>query len=361
MALKEKNNGQPWYQWPEKLKKRDPDAVWQARQTLKEPIGFHRFVQYLFHKQWEALRSYAHDAGVRIIGDVPIYVPLDSADVWNSPELFFLDEKLDPIAVAGCPPDCFNEDGQLWGNPLYRWDVHKKDGYGWWLRRMAAAGSRYDVVRIDHFRGFESYWAVPYGDATARNGQWLKGPGLDFIGTLRQKLPQVDMIAEDLGFMTADVTALRDASGYPGMKVLGFAFDSREPSDYLPHTYTPNTVCYTGTHDNMTTRQWFETAPKDAVLYATEYMHLTEAEGRTWGVIRTAMASVSDMCIVPLQDLLDLGGEARMNLPGTQSGDNWTWRAKKGCLTDDLAEKMYRLTKLYGRLEIEKIPLNQGD
>lgn len=354
MALKDEKGGKPWYQWEEQLKRREPDAIWQARQELKEQMRFYRFIQFLFHKQWTALRTYAHKAGVRIIGDVPIYVPYDSADVWSNPELFLLDEKLDPVAVAGCPPDCFNEDGQLWGNPLYRWDVHAKDGYAWWVRRMAAAGQRYDMVRIDHFRGLESYWAVPYGDPTARGGKWLPGPGMDFVNALRVKLPQVEMIAEDLGFLTKEVLELRDASGYPGMKVLGFAFDSREPSDYLPYTYTPNTVCYTGTHDNMTTRQWFETAPADAAAYAKEYMHLNEEEGLVWGVIRTAMASVSDVCVVPMQDYLDLGAEARMNFPGTRTSDNWTWRAKQGYLSDALAQRIRKMTKLYGRMTNEE-------
>jgi len=281
---------------------------------------------------------------------VPIYVPLDSADVWASPELFDLDENLDPVAVAGCPPDCFNEDGQLWGNPLYLWEVHAKDGYTWWVRRMAAAGERYDIIRIDHFRGFESYWAVPYGDPTARGGKWLKGPGLGFINAMRKNLPQVEMIAEDLGFLTDDVIALRDASGYPGMKVLGFAFDSREPSDYLPHNYEKNTVCYTGTHDNMTMRQWLETAPEDAREYAVEYMNLSEREGLVWGTIRTAMSSTSDVCIVLMQDYLDLPGTARMNFPGTQSDDNWTWRAEKDYISDALAKKINRMTRLYDRL-----------
>ena len=349
MALKEAHNGAPWYQWEESLRRRDAETIWSYRRELKESILFYSFVQYLFHKQWESLRKYAHSKGVRIIGDVPIYVPYDSADVWANPELFWLDEKLDPVAVAGCPPDCFNEDGQLWGNPLYRWDVHKEDKYTWWIRRLAAAGHRYDVIRFDHFRGFESYWAVPFGDPTAREGQWLKGPGMDFLGTVRKALPDVDMIAEDLGFLTEEVIKLRDDSGYPGMKVLGFAFDSREPSDYLPHTYRENTVCYTGTHDNMTTRQWFETAPADAVKYAAKYMALTEEEGYVWGAIRTAMASVSDTCIVPMQDYLNLGGEARMNFPGTRTSDNWTWRATDGFINDALAEKICAMTVLYGR------------
>ena len=350
MALKDSKQGKPWYQWESQLKRRDPDAIWQARQSLKEQIRFYYFVQYLFDKQWTALRAYAHENDIRIIGDVPIYVPLDSADVWSNPELFELDEQLDPIAVAGCPPDSFNEDGQLWGNPLYRWDLHDQEGYGWWIRRMAAAGTRYDVVRIDHFRGFESYWAVPYGDPTARGGKWIQGPGMRFVNAMRKGLPQVEMIAEDLGFMTQEVKDLRDASGYPGMKVLEFAFDSREPSDYLPHTYTQNTVCYTGTHDNLTMRQWFDTADQAAVDYAIEYMNLSEQEGLVWGVIRTAMASVSDTCVVPMQDYLDLGAEGRMNFPGTQGSHNWTWRAKAGYISDALAEKILRMTKLYGRL-----------
>jgi len=350
MALKAQKGGKPWYQWEKPLKNREPGAIAIARHTLAEDIRFYSFVQFLFHQQWEALRDYAHKAKIRIIGDVPIYVPWDSCDVWSSPELFDLDENLDPANVAGCPPDCFNEDGQLWGNPLYRWDLHAQQGYDWWIRRMAAAGSRYDIVRLDHFRGFESYWAVPFGDPTARGGQWLKGPGMDFIGALSKALPQVEMIAEDLGFMTQEVIDLRDASGYPGMKVLGFAFDSREPSDYLPYTYTPNSVCYTGTHDNMTTRQWFDTASEDSVAYAKEYMSLTEEEGIVWGVIRTAMSSVSDTCVVPMQDYLNLGAEGRMNFPGTQSSNNWTWRAKPGFITDAMAEKIRAMTKLYGRL-----------
>ena len=350
MALKDHNGGAVWNRWEDPLKFRDPDAIWKARQDYREDVRFYRFIQYLFHKQWSALRAYAHEKGVQIIGDVPIYVPVDSADVWTNPDLFELDENLDPVNVAGCPPDGFNEDGQLWGNPLYRWDVMAKDDYGWWIRRMAAAGKWYDMVRIDHFRGLESYWSVPYGDKTARGGVWLQGPGLDFVNALKRQLPQVKMIAEDLGFLTEEVLALRDASGYPGMKVLGFAFDSRESSDYLPYSYSPNTVCYTGTHDNMTTRQWFDTAPQDAADYAREYMALTEEEGIVWGVIRTAMASVSDMAIVPMQDYLELGGEGRMNFPGTRTGDNWTWRAKNDFISKPLAEKIFRMTKLYGRL-----------
>ncbi len=354
MALKGKYQGKPWYGWDEDVKVRRPEAIDKAFEELYDEVQFYCFVQYLFYRQWNALHAYAAKNGIRIIGDVPIYVPLDSVEVWSNPEMFQLDETLTPTEVAGCPPDAFTADGQLWGNPLYRWDVHAAEGYAWWLRRLAAAGTLYDVVRVDHFRGFEAYWSVPYGDATARGGKWNKGPGMDFINALKKGLPHVKFIAEDLGFLTQEVLDLRDESGFPGMKVLEFAFDSREPSDYLPHTYTRNSVCYTGTHDNLTMRQWFDTASGEAVAYATEYMNLTEQEGLVWGVIRTAMASVSDLCVVPMQDYLDLGGEARMNFPGTMTDCNWTWRMKDGSITGALAEKIHSLTKLYGRLGGQK-------
>ena len=350
MALKDKYQGQPWYSWEDNLKFRDPDAMWNVRQELKDEIRFYSFVQYLFYKQWNALRSYATSKNIRIIGDVPIYVPMDSVEVWSSPELFQLDESLNPVAVAGCPPDAFSADGQLWGNPLYRWDLLEQDNYSWWIRRLGAAGKLYDMVRLDHFRGFEAYWSVPYGDTTAKNGKWVKGPGMSFMNALKEQLPELSFIAEDLGFLTQEVLDLRDDSGFPGMKVLEFAFDSREPSDYLPHTYTQNTVCYTGTHDNMTMRQWFETASPEAVQYAKEYMNLNEQEGLVWGTIRTAMASVSNLCVIQMPDYLNLGGEARMNFPGTLSDANWTWRVQDGAINDTLASRIYGLTKLYGRL-----------
>ena len=351
MALKDRYEYKAWYQWPEELKRRQPEALAQARQELSENVRFYCFVQYLFDGQWRSLRQYAHERGIKIVGDVPIYVPLDSADVWSAPELFKLDQDLNPEAVAGVPPDGFTADGQLWGNPLYRGEVHKDTGYSWWLRRLAAAGERYDVIRVDHFRAFEAYWSVPYGDTTARNGHWVPGPGMDFVNAVKQGLPHLELIAEDLGYLTEGVLALRDGSGWPGMKVLEFAFDSKEPSDYLPHTYTQNSVCYTGTHDNMTMRQWFETASAEAVEYACTYMHLTQEEGYVWGTIRTAMASVSDTCVVQLQDYLDLGGQARMNFPGTMTDCNWTWRVDGNLITDALAEKIRRMTVLYGRLQ----------
>ena len=354
MALKDENGGAPWYSWERNLKFRDPDTMWKIRRKLKEQIRFYQFVQFLFYRQWNALHAYAKTQGVEIIGDVPIYVPLDSVDVWRNPELFQLDADLNPEMVAGVPPDGFTADGQLWGNPLYRWDEMEKTGFGWWIQRLSAAGKLYDVIRLDHFRGFEAYWAVPFGDKNARRGKWVQGPGMAFLDAIREKLPDLPLIAEDLGFLTQKVLDLRDASGYPGMKVLEFAFDSREPCDYLPHTYEKNTVCYTGTHDNMTMRQWFDTASEDAADYATEYMNLSKKEGLVWGVIRTAFASVSDLCMVQMQDFLNLGAEARMNFPGTLSDSNWSWRMKPNAATPELAERIRRLTILYDRLGHQK-------
>ena len=349
MALKERHGGKPWYDWEDALKHREGSAMARVKEVLADEIRFYCFVQYLFFRQWNALHAYANENGIQIIGDVPIYVPLDSVEVWSSPRLFQLDKNLNPTAVAGCPPDGFTEDGQLWGNPLYRWDLHKKQGYSWWLNRLRYAGTMYDVIRLDHFRGFEAYWSVPYGDATARNGKWVKGPGMSFVKALKNGLPGLQLIAEDLGFLTQEVLDLRDAGGWPGMKVLQFAFDPKEPSNYLPHTYIQNTVCYTGTHDNMTMRQWFETASREEVDFAVAYMNLNKKEGYVWGAIRTALASVSEMCIIQMQDYLNLGGKARMNFPGTLSDCNWTWRTKDGIINDSLAEKIRSLTCLYAR------------
>ena len=354
MALKGKYQGKPWYEWDEGVKMRRGDAMARAWEELGEDCMFYCFVQYLFYKQWNALHAYAASKGIAIIGDVPIYVPLDSVEVWSNPEMFQLDETLTPKVIAGCPPDAFSADGQLWGNPIYDWEKMKNDGFKWWIRRLAAAGELYDVVRMDHFRGLEAYWSVPYGSATAKAGRWVKGPDMAFIEAVKKGLPELSMIAEDLGYLTQEVLDLRDNSGFPGMKVLEFAFDSREPSEYLPHTYTRNSVVYTGTHDNMTMRQWFETAAPEAVAYASEYMGLTEKEGLVLGTIRNAMVSVSDMCIIQMPDWLNLGGEARMNFPGTLSDANWTWRASSDMINGELAKKIFAMTKLYGRLTEEK-------
>ena len=351
MALKESMGGKIWLEWPEKLKCHDEKVLAEKRKELKDAVQLQYFLQYQFDRQWKKLRSYAGEKGIRIIGDVPIYVPLDSADVWAVPELFQLDESRRPEVVAGCPPDAFTEDGQLWGNPIYDWQKMEATGYSWWIKRLAAAAKMYDVVRFDHFRGFESYWAVPACDKTARNGSWVKGPGLNFIRAIQKALPNLDFIAEDLGYMTKEVRQLQLDSGYPGMKVLEFAFDSREDSDYLPHLYPEDSVCYTGTHDNVTLKQWFEEASAEDVAYAKDYLGLNAEEGYIWGMIRAAMGSVSRICVVQMQDYLELGKSARMNFPGTLSMANWTWRAQEGFDSEALAKKILKITKLYGRIQ----------
>ena len=350
MALKEKFRGQPWQKWSVSLMMRLPEIMASYRKELAAEIRFQYFQQYLFFRQWKALRSYANEKGIRIIGDVPIYVPLDSADVWANPQLFQLDSACRPKLVAGCPPDSFTAEGQLWGNPLYDWDRMRETGYGWWIRRLRAAAKMYDVVRLDHFRGFESYWAVPAGDKTAANGSWKQGPGADFIGAVKEALPELSFIAEDLGYLTPEVKKLQQDSGYPGMKVLQFAFDSREESNYLPHTYTRNSVCYTGTHDNLTLQQWFDEASPEDIGLAKAYLGLNGEEGYVWGMIRGCMGSVSDLCVVQVQDYLGLGGEARMNFPGTLSSQNWSWRAAPGFITEDLTAKIFAITKRYARV-----------
>ena len=351
MALKEANGGATWLNWPEKLMLHDEKALAEKRNELREAVELQYFLQYQFDKQWNALRGYANKKGIRIIGDVPIYVPLDSADVWAAPQLFQLDEERRPIKVAGCPPDSFTADGQLWGNPIYDWQKMHDTGYAWWIKRLRAAAKLYDVVRIDHFRGFESYWAVPAQDKTARNGQWVKGPGMDFVRAIQKALPDLDFIAEDLGFVTPEVRQLQLDSGYPGMKVLEFAFDSREESDYMPHLYPVESVCYTGTHDNVTLKQWFdEAAPEDAAC-AKAYLGLNEEEGYIWGVIRGGMSSVSRLFVAQMQDYLELGKPARMNFPGTLSMANWTWRAAEGFDSDKLAKRIYEMTRLFGRVK----------
>ena len=359
MALKNENSGAAWYTWEDGLKFRRIKALAAAEKRLAEEIRFYSFVQFLFFRQWTALLNYAHANDIEIIGDVPIYVPYDSVEVWTNPKLFQLDKTLTPTSVAGVPPDAFSEDGQLWGNPLYNWKKMADENYDWWIRRMAAAGKLYDVVRLDHFRGFEAYWSVPFDAPTARSGKWIKGPDVAFVKALKEGLPNLKFIAEDLGILTQDVLDLRDNSGYPGMKVLGFAFDGCKENEYLPHNYPTNSVCYTGTHDNMTTLQWFHTASYEALEYLVEYLglddvacHMTQKDF-VWALIRTAMSSVADLCIVPIQDYLTLGGEARMNFPGTTTSANWTWRAEAGFANDQLAKRILAMTKLYGRLAPE--------
>ena len=350
MALKDANGGQAWSNWDKSLRLREKKAMEEATETYSEEIRFYKMLQYLFYQQWNALKTYANEAGIEIIGDVPIYVAGDSADVWANPDQFYLDENLEPIEVAGCPPDAFSDDGQLWGNPLFRWDVMKKDGYTWWTRRIKAMSELYDIIRIDHFRGFDSFYAIPAKDDTAKNGQWKQGPGMDLFCELEKKLGKLPIIVEDLGFLTPSVHKLLKDSGFPGMKVIQFAFDSREESDYLPHTYTNHCVVYTGTHDNDTVMGWMKTAPKASVKYAKEYLNLTKEEGYNWGMMRAAWSSVADMAIVPMQDILGLGSEARINTPSTL-GNNWKWRATPEQIDAKVAKKLYHYMQMYGRVD----------
>lgn len=348
MALKDANGGAAWSEWKQELRFRDEEAMNAVREEYAEEINFYKMLQYLFFKQWWSLKEYANRRGIQIIGDVPIYVAGDSADVWANPEQFYLDENLNPIEVAGCPPDAFSEDGQLWGNPLFRWDVMKADGYRWWTNRIGAMSKLYDIVRIDHFRGFDSYYAIPANDTTAKNGVWKEGPGMDLFNTMEAKLGKLNIIVEDLGFLTPSVLKLVKDSGFPGMKLIQFAFDTREESDYLPHNYQSHSVVYTGTHDNDTILGWMKTAPRDSVNFAKKYFNLTKEEGYNWGMMRGAWASVSDMAIVPMQDILGLDGKARMNTPSTL-GCNWKWRAKADQITPQLAKKVKKYMKMYGR------------
>ena len=348
MALKTCFRGRPWQDWSMSLILRLPAVLEAYRKELDEDVRFHSFLQYQFLRQWEALRSYANGKGIKIIGDVPIYVPLDSADVWAEPTLFQLDSACRPKKVAGCPPDSFSAHGQLWGNPLYDWEKMKKNGYKWWLRRLSAAGRLYDVVRFDHFRGLESYWAVPAGEETAIHGAWEPGPGEDFIRTVNERLPHLEFIAEDLGFVTPQVRALQEFSGYPGMKVMQFAFDSREAGDYLPENYTENSVCYSGTHDNITLLGWSREAAPEDVEKAWQYLGSRD-ESFVDGMIRLCMESRSKLCVIQLQDWLSLGAEARMNTPGVLSGSNWTWRADRAMLTPALAARIRTTTQTHQR------------
>lgn len=349
MAIKDAYHGIAWSEWPEGLKKRDKAALNRARVEYAEDIDFYRMLQYLFFDQWRNLKEYANENGVQIIGDIPIYVAVDSADVWANAKQFYLDEDLNLIEVAGCPPDAFSETGQYWGNPLFRWDVMKKDHYQWWTKRMGVMSRLYDVIRIDHFRGFDSYYAIPAEEDTALNGEWKKGPGMDLFRTLERRLGKLPIIAEDLGFLTDSVRKLLKDSGFPGMKVLQFAFDSREESDYRPHNYDRNCVVYTGTHDNETIMGWFESVPEEVSDLAIEYLHLTKEEGYNWGMLRGAWSSVADLAIIPLPDLLALDNSARINKPSTL-GMNWKWRLVDGQLSEEISDKLYRYTEIYGRL-----------
>lgn len=353
MAIKDSLGGVAWIEWDEDIRLRKPAAMAHYEETLKEDIAFYSYLQYLFATQWSALKAYANGKGINIIGDIPIYVAFDSADTWANPELFQLDEENIPTAVAGCPPDAFSATGQLWGNPLYRWDYHEKTGFAWWIRRLAYCFTIYDVVRIDHFRGFDEYWAIPYGDPTAEFGRWEKGPGYALFEAMKKALGNREVIAEDLGFLTPSVLKLVKKTGYPGMKVLQFAFDSREESDYLPHNYTHNCVVYTGTHDNDTVMGWIPAMSRKDLAFAKKYIGVKRTSDICSNLIRMAYASVADTAIIPIQDYLELGSEARINTPSTLGG-NWEWRMSAQDCTSQLAARMLELATVYGRIVKKK-------
>ncbi|MBQ7003196.1 MAG: 4-alpha-glucanotransferase [Oscillospiraceae bacterium] len=355
MALKDHFGGVSWEHWDDAIRLRSEDALKQWREKLAKEIGFYQFLQYQFFRQWNKLKAYANANGIRIIGDIPIYVAFDSADAWANPKLFQLDETGLPKAVAGCPPDGFSADGQLWGNPLYDWAYHKSTGYAWWIERLRQCFALYDVVRIDHFRGFDEYYAIPYGDKTAKNGHWEQGPGMDLFRAVEAALGKREVIAEDLGFMTDSVRRLVKDSGFPNMKVLEFAFDSRDTgsrNDYLPHNYDENCVAYTGTHDNQTIAAWFQTITEEERSMAREYLcdAYTPEEKLHSVFISLIMRSRAKLCVIPMQDWLGLDDRSRINVPSTV-GTNWKWRLLPTELSDTLQEEIRRTTRIYGRMQ----------
>jgi len=346
MAIKESHGGGSWDSWPAALRLREPTALREVRASLADLIMRFSFYQFLFFRQWNALREYAHKKGVQIIGDIPIFVAYDSSDVWAHPDLFHLDKNGKPTVVAGVPPDYFSPTGQLWGNPLYKWEIHKASGYAWWLERIRATLRLVDILRIDHFRGFAGYWEVPFGNLTAEVGRWVPGPNADFFNAVQASLGSLPILAEDLGVITPDVVALRDKFGLPGMKILQFAFSGPD-NPFLPHSYSQNCAVYTGTHDNDTSRGWYETAPEEEKDFARRYLQV-DGWHFSWNLIRTAWSSTAVFALTPLQDLLNLGNEARMNYP-SRLGGNWEWRMSKEVLSRDLQEKVKELNWLYRR------------
>lgn len=351
MAIKNEYEGKSWIFWDDDIKMRNQQAMDSYRFKLKKEIEFYQFQQYLFAAQWKELKEYANKKGIRFIGDLPIYVAFDSTDAWANPKLFQFDEKCEPTGVAGCPPDAYAVTGQLWGNPLYRWDYHKETGFDWWMQRLDYCFKLYDVVRIDHFRGFDEYYNIPYGDKTAEFGKWETGPGYAIFETMKNRLGDKAVIAEDLGFLTQSVLDLVDKTGYPGMKVLHFAFDSGSSSAYLPHNYSPNSISYTGTHDNDTNIGWLNSQSDGVLEFTRKYLGVkkdADIKELSWEMIRAVIASVSESAVIQMQDYLELGSEARTNIPSTV-GNNWKWRMKEGVLTDALAEKIKNLTDMYGR------------
>ncbi|HBN83520.1 MAG TPA: 4-alpha-glucanotransferase [Clostridiales bacterium] len=348
MAVKNHFHNKSWLEWDDDIKFRHPSAVKRYTKELAQEIEFHSFLQYAFALQSNKLKKYSNDKGVKIFGDIPIYVAMDSADVWANPDLFLLDEDLMPQKVAGVPPDYFSAEGQLWGNPLYRWERHAQDGYAWWIERIDyALRLLYDTVRIDHFRGFDAFWAIPYGEKNAVKGQWCKGPGMDLFKQIKKVLGDVDIIAEDLGLQTESLHALLQETGYPGMKVIQFGFHNEEDSDHLPHNYCKNQVVYTGTHDNTTLLQWYRELAEVDKEFTDRYCRVA-GEKPNFDMIASVFQSVADLVIIPLQDYLEKDGEARINTPST-IGSNWLWRLAKGEFDASVQEQIALLTQTYFR------------
>ncbi len=352
MALKDEHGGKSWHEWDDSLRFRQKSALDKAKTRLKNEIEFWKGVQYFFFYQWDKIKNYANEKGIKIIGDLPIYVASDSVDVWSNPSIFELDENLTPINVAGCPPDGFSEDGQLWGNPLFRWDVLKETGYQWWVNRIEFQCKIYDVLRIDHFRGFDAYYSIPFGDKNAKKGKWKKGPGYDLFKVVEEKIGRQNIIAEDLGFLTKSVYTLLKKTKFPGMKVMIFGFDSRDGGGYLPNNYPENSIAYIGTHDNETFMGWLKDGNKKDTDYAKKYLRLNETEGYNWGAMRSLWASNSNITIVQMQDLLALDNTARMNTPST-IGCNWKWRIKPNALTKKLEKQIREDMMVYNRLKTD--------
>ena len=349
MVIKESQGNKSWVEWEEPLRTRQPDVIEKIKSGKSEEIRYHAFVQYKFYSQWKALKDYSNKKGIQIIGDIPIYVSMDSADVWANPELYQLDENNIPKEVSGCPPDSFAAGGQLWGNPLYDWDKMSENGYLWWIERLRKSFELYDVVRLDHFRGLESYFAIPYGDKTAKRGVWKQGPGKGFIDAIKAALKDAKIIAEDLGYLTDEVYELLKYSGYPGMKLIQYAFDDREAGDYLPHNYEVNTVVYPGTHDNDTLKGWVKTAPESCVSDALLYTGVCCRRKLPDAMIRLVLQSSSSLAVIPVQDWLGLGSKARINTPSTVGGKNWCWRMNEKNINNILAKRIAETTSLFGR------------
>lgn len=348
MAIKEAHHGVSWEHWPLELRLREPNTLESFRSSHEQDVRRHAFFQFLFYRQWQDLRAYAREKGITLVGDAPIFVSYDSADVWARPDLFHLSPEGKPVVVAGVPPDYFSATGQLWGNPLYRWDVHAAQGYDWWIRRIRSVLTQVDVIRLDHFRGFAGYWEVPAAAPTAQIGRWVPGPGVRFFEALRDSLGELPIIAEDLGEITPDVIALRDGLNLPGMKILQFAFANDEEDAFLPHNYQSNCIVYTGTHDNDTTTGWYRTAPEVERDFVRRYLGRS-GEDIAWDMVRAALSSVADCAVVPMQDLLALDSPARMNYPGRPAG-NWGWRLEADQMSGIIASRLHGLVQLYNRL-----------